>query len=71
MRGGWGEGGDHPTRLESKDEVAEWTMVRGSDDSCGWPTLGNDHNFATTGGSRNRIVVRHQALRIGCDNEKG
>ncbi|CAL9752566.1 unnamed protein product, partial [Musa acuminata subsp. burmannicoides] len=70
-RGGWGEGGDRPTRLESKAGVAERTMVRGSNGSCSWPTLGNNHNFATTSGPRNHIVVRHQALRIGCDNEKG
>lgn len=49
----------------------ERTMVYGSNDRRGWPASINDHGSTTMGGPRNRVVVCHQAPRVGCDNIKG
>ncbi|THU65435.1 hypothetical protein C4D60_Mb05t03590 [Musa balbisiana] len=70
-RGGWGEGGTCLTRLELEDGVTERTTMHGSGGSYGWPTLGNNHDLATMGVPRNRIVVCYQALGTRYDSEKG
>ena len=45
--------------------------MRGSSGPRGWPVLGNDRGPTTTGGPRCRVVVRHQALGVGCDSGNG
>ncbi|CAL9063027.1 unnamed protein product [Musa banksii] len=57
--------------MELEDGVVERTTIRGSDDPCGWPTLGNDYGPTIADGPSNCVVVCHQAPRVGCDNRKG
>lgn len=57
--------------MESEDGVTELTVVHGSSDLYGWLTLGNDRGPITMGGFRGWVVVRHQALGVGCNSNKG